>query len=381
MYERAASIIRPPRENRLPRVSGGAAGAQSRVRAMAERTKSSPWYLAAPTHAANLLTMCARPPSGPDRPRLGRWLVVAGLTLAASGCASRGPWQHSLDADNPLVGRIYQPAAGRFVDQATLVADLAGADFVLIGERHDNLDHHRLEALLVQALETKSEHPRAVAFEMIPSDRQLALVEYLQAHPGEAAGLGQAVGWAALGWPDWALYAPIAQAALEHGGTLVAADLSPAQSAAVFRAGPAILKAAMVRRTGLDQDLPTELAESLTDELRAAHCGQIAEPVVEGLFRVQRARDAMMADRLAAVAGRGGGVLIAGNGHVRADRGVPWYLDRRRPGARTVSVGLLEVWDGVENAPADLPFDYVWFTPRAGNDQPCIGAGEAPRSG
>ena len=307
--------------------------------------------------------------------------MVAGLTLAAPACTPGGPWQDSLGADHPLVGRIYEPATGRFVDQATLVADLDRADFVLIGERHDNRDHHRLEALLVQALEMKSEHPRAVAFEMIPSDRQLALAEYLQSHPGDVAGLGQAVGWAALGWPDWALYAPIAEAALEHGGTLVAADLSPAQSAAVFRAGPAILKATMVRRTGLDQDLPTELAESLTDELRAAHCGRIAEPVVEGLFRVQRARDAMMADRLATVAGRSGGVLIAGNGHVRTDRGVPWYLARMRPGSRTVSVGLLEVWDGVENAPAGLPFDYVWFTPRAGDDQPCTGAEDAPRPG
>ncbi len=325
--------------------------------------------------------MRARPTSGPDRRRIGRWLVVVGLTLVASACAPGGPWQESGGAEHPLVGRIYQPATGRFVDQATLVDDLARADFVLLGERHDNRDHQRLEALLVQALERASERPRPVAFEMIPSDRQLALVEYRQAHPGDVAGLGQAVGWAALGWPDWALYAPIAEAALERGGELVAADLSPAQSAAVFRAGPDILKATMVRRTGLDQDLPAELAESLADELRAAHCGQIPEPVVDGLFRVQRARDAMMADRLAMVAGRSGGVLIAGNGHVRTDRGVPWYLARVRPGSKTISVGLLEVWDGVESAPADLPFDYVWFTPRAGGDQPCTGAEEAPRSG
>ena len=75
---------------------------------------------------------------------------------------------------------------------------------------------------------------------------------------------------------------------------------------------------------------------SLAQELRDAHCGEVSEPVVEGMFRVQRARDAMMADRLATVAGRAGGVLIAGNGHVRNDRGVPWYLARLRPTARIV---------------------------------------------
>ena len=57
-------------------------------------------------------------------------------------------------------------------------------------------------------------------------------------------------------------------------------------------------------------------------------------------------RDAMMADRLATVAGRAGGVLIAGNGHVRTDRGVPWYLARIRPTARTVSSSRRTVRSG-----------------------------------
>ena len=406
MYEKAASIIRPWRENWLDGRAGSTGRAEGGALppSVTATDKAFPvadgWRWRRRTSGAGSgrtgkklgLVPCrpgwrrqpvghARSPtSGPDRRRIGRWLVVVGLTLVASACAPGGPWQESGGAEHPLVGRIYQPATGRFVDQATLVADLARADFVLLGERHDNRDHQRLEALLVQALERASERPRPVAFEMIPSDRQLALVEYRQAHPGDVAGLGQAVGWAALGWPGWALYAPIAEAALERGGELVAADLSPAQSAAVFRAGPDILKATMVRRTGLDQDLPAELAESLADELRAAHCGQIPEPVVDGLFRVQRARDAMMADRLAMVAGRSGGVLIAGNGHVRTDRGVPWYLARVRPGSKTISVGLLEVWTGRERS--SRPAVRLRLVHAAGGgDQPCTGAEEAPRSG
>jgi uncharacterized iron-regulated protein len=314
----------------------------------------------------------------PDHAALGRWLVVAvGLALALPACAPGGPWQDTAGAGHPLVGQIYQVATGRFVDQATLIADLAGADFVLLGERHDNRDHLRLQALLVEALEDAQ--PRALAFEMIPSNRQLAVVEYRQQHPDDAAGLGRAVGWAELGWPDWQLYAPIAEAALEHGAEIVAADLSPAQSRAVFQDGPDVLQAVMVRRTGLDRDLPADLAASLAQELRASDCGQIPEAVVAGMFRVQRARDAMMADRLATVGGRVGGVLIAGNGHVRTDRGVPWYLARMRPHARILSVGLLEVVDGIDRPPAALPFDYVWFTPRAGDDRPCAEADPALR--
>jgi hypothetical protein len=44
-----------------------------------------------------------------------------------------------------------------------------------------------------------------------------------------------------------------------------------------------------------------------------------------------------------------------------------------RPDARILSVGLLEVLDGVDHAPSDLPFDYVWFTQAAGEGEgePC----------
>jgi len=325
--------------------------------------------------------MRSRRELGLDGSAVGLRLAVAGgIALLASACAQGSAWEHSLGGDHPLVGRIYQVSSERFVDESTLLADLAGADFVLLGERHGNRDHHRLQALLTRELQAMSARPRVVAFEMIPSDRQLAVVEHRQRRPGDAAGLGTAVDWPALGWPDWALYQPIAQAALERGAEIVAADLSRPQREAVFRDGPEVLQAGMVRRTGLDRNLPAQLAASLAQELRDAHCGLIPEPVVEGMFRVQRAREAMMADRLATVAGRAGGVLIAGNGHVRTDRGVPWYLARIRPTARTVSVALLEVWEGLDAAAADLPFDYVWFTQRGQPRRHCGSPSATTRS-
>jgi uncharacterized iron-regulated protein len=323
--------------------------------------------------------MGGHPTSGPYRSGRGGLRVVAGgLALLLAACAPGGTLQDA-GSGHPLAGRIYQVATGRFVDQATMIADLAQADFVLVGERHANPDHQRLEAVLVDALQAQGGRPRAIAFEMIPSDRQLDLVEYRKSHPDDPDGLGGAVGWAALGWPDWARYAPIAGAAYQHGAEVVAADLSPAQSRAVFREGPSVLQAAMVRRTGLDQELPANLAAGLAQELRAAHCDQIPDSVIAGMVRVERARDAMMADRLATVGGRAGGVLIAGTGQVRTDRGVPWYLARMRPEARILSVGLLEVPLDMQSVPTGLPFDYVWFTSPTGDDQQCAGPDPALR--
>ena len=174
---------------------------------------------------------------------------------------------------------------------------------------------------------------------MIGADRQLDVVEYLDRHPGDAAGLGAAVDWEAHGWPAWALYEPIARAALANGAQIVAADLNEADKRAVFDEGAQALRARFVRRTGLDRDFPAALTSDLQAELHEANCGQTSPDVVRGMYQVQRARDAMMADRLAAASGKAGGILIAGNGHVRNDRGVPWYLARLEPGARTLSIG------------------------------------------
>jgi uncharacterized iron-regulated protein len=294
------------------------------------------------------------------------------LALALIACQTLPePWQHQTGASHPLAGRIYRVADGVVVSEAALMADLDQADFVLIGERHDNLDHHRLQTRIVETLERDARGGRALAFEMIAAERQLAVVEHLDAHPGDAAGLGAALGWDTSSWSAWTLYEPVARAALTNGGQIVAADLGPAQKRAVFEQGPRALRSSFVQRTGLDQSLAGPLSEDLQDELVESHCGEMPPEVLAGMSRVQRARDAMMADRLAVASGKAGGILIAGNGHVRKDRGVPWYLARLKPGARVVSVALLEVRDEVGRAPADLPYDYVWFTPRVDDADPC----------
>ena len=299
------------------------------------------------------------------------------LMMVLSACSSAPrTWHESGGASHPLLGQIYRVADGRPVSEDDLLDAAAAAEFVLIGERHGNRDHHRLQAEIVSALQRDAGRRRALAFEMISADRQLALVEYLDAHPGATAGLGAAADWAASGWPDWALYQPIARAALANGAEIVAADLSEAQKRAVFDRGARGLRTSFVRRTGLDRDLAVALTSDLQDEMSDAPCAKAPAQVLSGVFQVQRARDAMIADRLAAASGKAGGILIAGNDQVRNDRGVPWYLARLKPGARTLSIALVEVRDGQRRPPADLPYDYVWFTARVddGGD-PCAAYG------
>jgi hypothetical protein len=82
----------------------------------------------------------------------------------------------------------------------------------------------------------------------------------------------------------------------------------------------------------------------------------------------QRVKDALMASMMQTNATPDGAVLIAGNGHVRSDRGVPIYL--RKP---SITISFVEV-DHFADASTyahDEPARFLVFTPRVDDDDPC----------
>ena len=87
--------------------------------------------------------------------------------------------------------------------------------------------------------------------------------------------------------------------------------------------------------------------------------------MLPGMLAAQAARDAVMAQTLRPYALRGA-VLIAGNGHVRRDIGVPRWLGAGV--AQVVSVGY------VENPPADGEFDMAVVVPAVARKDPCLQA-------
>ena len=134
------------------------------------------------------------------------------VAFAVSGCAVES-WQSTLGRNHPLTGRIWDVSSNRFIERQSLVTRLARADFVLLGERHDNPDHHQLQAEVVRGLIALGRRP-AVGFEMFSLDDAGAIAKHLALAPNDAAGLGRAVNWDKSGWPDWAMYQPIVEAAL-----------------------------------------------------------------------------------------------------------------------------------------------------------------------
>jgi uncharacterized iron-regulated protein len=301
-----------------------------------------------------------------------RYALLLGLAPVLAACAvarpEGGPWQAPLGQDHPLAGRIWDVAGSRFIGSDALAARLVASRFVLLGEQHTNPDHHRLQAWAVRALTTAGRRP-IVAFEMLTSAEAPALARHLAAAPRDAAGLGPAVGWNRSGWPDWKFYQPIAEAALDAGLTIRTANIPPTVARAVARGDTAALDPALVTRYGLDRTPPDDMA-AMAAEIRESHCGQVPDRLVGGMVTAQRARDAQMAETLLS-GGADGAVLIAGAGHVRTDRGVPAYIRRRLP-AKTASLAFLEADPQQASPRAALPYDYVWYTPRMSDADPCV---------
>lgn len=325
-----------------------------------------------------------------DQPPRGRGLRLAltvclclGLGSVAGAAEPPPAFTTTLEAGHPLVGRIWRPATDEMLTPDDAAALLAAADMALLGEKHDNPDHHALQAWMVRRMIAASRRP-AVAFEMMTTDQTPAIAGHLAASPRDAAGLGAALGWEKSGWPSWTYYSPIAQAALDAGLPVVAANL-PREVTRAISKGEA--PAGLAARLGVEEPLPPALAADMAGELRAGHCNQLPERAVAPMVAVQRARDAAMAAAMADAArlpDLDGAVLITGSGHARGDRGVPLHLRRMMPGARIVTVAMVEVESG-KTAPENyrrhfgdglLPFDIVWFTPRLDDTDHCAGLAE-----
>jgi uncharacterized iron-regulated protein len=305
-------------------------------------------------------------------------LIVA-VALLMAGCSKGGKieWESPVERAHPLVGRIWDVKAGAFIGEDVLVTRLVASRFVLLGEQHDNPDHHVLQAKLVHAMIEAGRRP-ALGFEMLTTDDAPAVIRYLARSPKDAAGLGDAVNWARSGWPEWRFYQPIAQAALDANVPIVATNLSRAATEAVRRNGLPGLGPTLMTQLRLAEPTP-EIRLAMTRELRDAHCGQVPDTMIDRMVDIQWARDARIAASVARAGQRDGAVLIAGAGHVRRDRGVPVPLARQVPDATIASVAFVEV-DAGASKPSDyaarfgtetLPFDYVWFTPKADDADPC----------
>jgi len=288
-----------------------------------------------------------------------RLAVAACALLAGCTAAPHAP-------ATALAGRIWDVQAGHFVEEPELARRIRKARYVLLGEVHDNPAHHALRARLIGGLSPQTE----IFFEQFDRPRDAALREAQRAGAG-ADALARA-GQMDAGW-NWRLYRPLVEAALAADRPVRAANLPNAEtrriaSAGKLGAGETALADALARSRWTEAD-----EGALREEIVESHCRALPARLAPAMALAQRARDASMA--LALAGSPGNAVLLAGNGHVRRDLGVPRYLP---PGSALLSVGFLEVRDEAPDPRAyatgetgAAAYDYVWFTQRQARPDPC----------
>ncbi|WP_442954508.1 ChaN family lipoprotein [Pararhodobacter sp.] len=234
---------------------------------------------------------------------------------------------------------------------------LPAADVVVLGEVHDNPQHH-----LNQARAVASIRPAAVVWEMLTPDQAARMPE----DRSDAAALEAALGWAGTGWPDFSLYFPIVQAAgsARHYGAAV--PRPEAQRA--FAEGAAAVFGPDAARFGLDRALDPGDQAAREAEQFEAHCQAMPLAMMGGMVEAQRLRDAALARAaLQALEETGGPVaVIAGAGHARRDQGMPAALALAAPSVTVLALGQTEADPG-----PDAPWDLWLVTAPTERPDPC----------
>ena len=153
-------------------------------------------------------------------PRTLPAVFIAVLTIAASvpaalatqsesGCSQRGMWIDARDGKN--------------LPRDILFSDLTEENMVLLGETHDNAEHHRWQLHTLAALHGRSEN-LVIGFEMFPRSAQPGLDNWINGDLTEKAFL-TSVKWQDTWGYDPDLYMPLFDFARMHGISMVALNV------------------------------------------------------------------------------------------------------------------------------------------------------------
>jgi uncharacterized iron-regulated protein len=247
---------------------------------------------------------------------------------------------------------------------------LTGNALVMLGEVHDNPEQHRLRLEVLRRALAAGWRP-AIVMEQFDIEHQVDIDRARREQPQDAQHVidlaAPRASATAGGW-NWDFYRPYVALALQYNLPLRAANLSRADAEKVVSSGyGAVFEPARLAELKLDLPIAAPWQRAQEQEIDTGHCHALPATLLPAMARAQFARDAVMAKVVSEYSTQGV-VLLAGDGHVRHDLGVPrWLEDPLRK--RLLTVGYLEKGD----AAAPGAYDRVVYTARAARAPPCAG--------
>jgi len=311
-------------------------------------------------------------------PRFRLKLTLALLTSASLTIASLVHAQNLLYTDHPLNGKIWDMKSQSFIDEVTLIDRINKSNVLLLGEVHDNTQHHELQEKLLQARIDSGAKP-ALMMEQFDAASQ-PILDQAQAGVMSDDVLNNVT--ALIKFSDWQMYSPLVAIAVNNRLHIIAANVPNQYLQPVIWKGYAAYDQNELNRLKVEEVWNDKRQRYLAANMGGAHCGRLRDDLRAGLSRSQRLRDALMAD--SAISSIPHGVVgIVGSSHARRDIGLPLYFAARDPSAIVYSIGFTEVSNGrtdprayTDSATGEAPFDVVWFTPRMDRKDPCADFGK-----
>lgn len=289
-------------------------------------------------------------------------IILLGLLGLLAACQSQPvelpllPAWHAPEArEHPDLGLIVDLRNGQQLTPQQLLIQLAAAPQVLVGEQHDNPDHHALQLWLLRALATQRAQGSLLLEMLVP--KQQAAVDQVRA--GYAKGQAPADLYQALQWQpnwDWGVYGALVGYAVQQPWPLQSANLDRSEIMQIYAQQPGL--------AGNASSAPL-VREVLLQQIRESHCDLLPESQLPAMLAVQQQRDRRMAERLRDAPEPA--LLFAGAFHVRRDLGVPLHLQDLGAADGTLVLVLAEAGSAVSEGQGD----FVWYTAAQPEEDHC----------
>ena len=299
-----------------------------------------------------------------------RTLTTAAIVMVAVALGAQGRY---------VPERVFASGPGVFTDFEAMLADLADADVVLVGEQHDDPNTHALELAILEGL-MRRRSDLILSLEMFERDVQGAVESFRAGDLSETEFLELS-----RPWPRYATdYKRLVDLAVAHGWPVVAANVPRAVASEVAGEGLGVLDGkpdAERAWFAADLECPTDdtyftrFAETMSEHPSDPEAAEVdpAQPggEVERYYHSQCLKDETMAESIArasaqatAAGGRPLVVHFTGAFHSDFRLGTAARVMRRMPQARVAVVTVVPSPDLDALAPAaDLPrADYVVYT-------------------
>src|SRR5512144_1292378 len=260
------------------------------------------------------------------------WLLLLSLQTPPAPQAQPAPPPTAPEPPTIVVSyvpeRVYDSRHKRFTDFEAMLAELARADIVLVGEQHDDRNTHRLELALLEGL-MRRRMPITLSLEMFERDAQKALSDYESGSISEEEFLKQS-----RPWPRYATdYRPLVEVASAHKWTIVAANVPRRIAAEVSKAGLGSLdKLTPEERAWVADkfDCPKDkYRERFVDEMKQQHPmpgseklqAAELEAMYDRFYLAQCVKDETMADSIVRARGAGKALIVHYTGAFHSDFG------------------------------------------------------------